>query len=619
MSPLSLSRSVRLALWLGATAFVLAAFGLSCWRWWTFQYQTFDLAFYIQALRDALHGEWDVSLLGVPLLGNHAEPIVFLFLPLFALCPHPMLLPALQVLAVATMAFTGRRIARRLGLSEAAAVALGVATLLAPASGYLAAHEFHPEALSAPLLLLLYEARQAGRPRLYLTWFLLTLACKENIALLLVGWCVVHGWLDRARGRAWLWRWDIAPGLAAALWLGLYATWLSPHLNGGRVDYGNLYSELGDSSRDALVKAFTEPHRIRDALWRGVSQGDLVWGMLASSAGLLLQHLLSWRASEWVIDFHYAAPLVPLFWLAAAECAARWRRREVLAFAPAVACLILQPLIGPIREIAPEFLNAHSLIWNRRWKARLVEKIAAHPSLSVVCGMPYLSHLAARPQLHSLHLVLKGLRTLSLRPYTPDYVPDLVLLDFADATTFSKVSGYYHPPGGIVGYPLDSSDELLNRFLGQRQWAALSMNAVTVLRALPTPAAESQLAPPPGGATLSPGMQLRACGLQKPAGPHGPLALTMEWKWTEPRKIVPWVKLRFMAGSTGFAIILGMCDPAATNGLSREQREILIPPWAPNGRYQVTAEFYDQIRLLWGKGEISPKFGEVPLGEVELH
>ena len=62
------------------------------------------------------------------------------------------------------------------------------------------------------------------------------------------------------------------------------------------------------------------------ALWHGLTGGDLAWGLLVPflllpvlrprwlimSAPIFLQHLLSWRQSEWSMHYHYAAPLLPL-------------------------------------------------------------------------------------------------------------------------------------------------------------------------------------------------------------------------------------------------------------------------------------------------------------------
>src|ERR1700727_225829 len=81
LRPSGPDRTVRRVLVWTALVFSALAFTVSWWHWWTFQYGTFDLAFYVQALWLALRGKWMVSLLNVPLMGNHAEPIVFLIAP----------------------------------------------------------------------------------------------------------------------------------------------------------------------------------------------------------------------------------------------------------------------------------------------------------------------------------------------------------------------------------------------------------------------------------------------------------------------------------------------------------------------------------------------------------
>src|SRR5436305_14947287 len=59
-------------------------------RWADFQYRSFDLAYYVQAIWQLIHGRFDVSVDNVPLLRNHVEPIVFLFAPLLVIFRHRM-------------------------------------------------------------------------------------------------------------------------------------------------------------------------------------------------------------------------------------------------------------------------------------------------------------------------------------------------------------------------------------------------------------------------------------------------------------------------------------------------------------------------------------------------
>src|SRR5437667_7850548 len=76
-------------------------------RWANFEYRTFDLAYYVQAIWQLVHGRFQVSVENVPLLGNHVEPIVFLFAPLFAIFRHPMLFVGVQNAALAMMGPVG--------------------------------------------------------------------------------------------------------------------------------------------------------------------------------------------------------------------------------------------------------------------------------------------------------------------------------------------------------------------------------------------------------------------------------------------------------------------------------------------------------------------------------
>src|ERR1700692_4750615 len=82
-------------------------------RWANFEYRTFDLAYYVQAIWQLVHGRFQVSVENVPLLRNHCEPLCFLFAPLFAVFRHPMLFVVAQNAALATMGPIGYSIARR--------------------------------------------------------------------------------------------------------------------------------------------------------------------------------------------------------------------------------------------------------------------------------------------------------------------------------------------------------------------------------------------------------------------------------------------------------------------------------------------------------------------------
>ena len=132
------------------------------------------------------------------------------------------------------------------------------------------------------------------------------------------------------------------------------------------------------------------------------------WLLIASP--ILLQHLLSWRSSEWTIYFHYAAPLLPLVWIGLAEGTAkieRWTPLPVLVrrsfpFLVIAACLAAQLFLGPARDIAATTVRWFKEEPARARKQAFISQIP--PEASVLAPLPYLSHLAMREDLHSLAL-----------------------------------------------------------------------------------------------------------------------------------------------------------------------------------------------------------------------
>ena len=615
-------------------------------RWANFEYRTFDLAYYVQSLWQLIHGRFQVSVLGAPLLGNHVEPIVFLIAPLFLLFRHPLVFVVVQNAALASMGPVAFSIGQRLGLDRKTALLLGGAVLITPATGYIALHEFHPEAFAAPFLLLMLQARLRGSLHAHWGWLIAVLACKENMALLITAYCAIHVVLERKRPLAELRRWYLWPMALSILWFLICTKLITPALNSGRIDYLALYDRLGDSAGNILLKAITQPQRILGALSQSLSHGNLLWALLFPflalplmrprwlliGAPILLQHLLSWRSSEWTIYFHYAAPLLPLFWIALAEGAAeidRWTPvpvRRSLPFLVIAACLIAQVFLGPAGGIAATTANWFSGEQTRARKRAFISQISAEAS--VLAPLPYLSHLAMRENLYSLHYVLKGLKTLSRSTYSPPPPTDFVLIDYDDSATFDAVAGYYHPTMKMVdGRVIPSSDRLLHEFLQRCSWTARASDELTLLR--PGKPAEELPSSTPisrgmvemaAGTTLT-GITKSADELTEPG-----LEIKMSWTFREPREVFPWMFLKLTPRDhrNGIIISRGLCAPEATNGPYQESWHISGSGRIPEGDYGVEAFFVDNAKRVWATKSDQPDapapvpLASVPLGELRV-
>jgi uncharacterized membrane protein len=630
----------------------LGFFAVSTWasyaRWANFEYRTFDLAYYVQAIWQLIHGRFQVAVEGVPLLGNHVEPIVLLIAPLFLLCRHPLIFVLVQNAALASMGPVAFSIGRLLGLDRKTALLLGGAVLITPAAGYIALHEFHPEAFTAPFLLLMFQARLRCSLRSHWGWLIAVLACKENMALLITAYCAVHVVLERKRPLSELRAWYLWPMAVSVVWFLACTKLITPTLNSGSIDYLALYDRLGTSAGDILLKAITQPQQILGALFESLTHGNLVWALLLPFLGvplmrprwmlvaapILLQHLLSWRSSEWTIYFHYAAPLLPLFWIALAEGTAQMNRwtpvpvpiRRSLPFLVIAACIAAQILLGPASSVAATTANWFSGEQTRARKQAVITQIP--PEASILAPLPYLSHLAMRENLHSLHYVLKGLKTLSRSTYSPPPPTDFVLIDYEDSATFDAVAGYYHPAMKTIdGRVISSSDRLLHEFLQRCAWTVRASDELTLLRQGQSEGTFPS-SPPSSGGTVVMGAGTALTGIVKSANEltDEGLEIKMSWTFQEPREVFPWMFLKLTPRDHRNAIIIsrGLCAPEATSGPYGESWHISPSERIPEGDYGVEVLFVDNTRRVWAAKSGQPDVPApllsppVPLGELRV-
>jgi uncharacterized membrane protein len=611
-------------------------------HWANFEYRTFDLAFYVQSLSQLLHGRFNVSVLGVPLLGNHVEPIVFLILPIFFFFRHPMVLVIVQNLALSATAPLAFACSLRFGLSRLSSLLFAIALLLTPATGYVALHEFHPEALTPLCILLMIDARLRGSLGVYWMAVVALLACKENMALLVAAYCAVHLFLERKRAFSQLRRWYLWPFVLSIFWFALCAKVITPALNSGGIDYMALYDRLGQSVGDIVINSVTDPRRIFNALGQSLRNGNLLWAMLLPYLGLsllrprwlliaapvLLQHLLSWRSSEWQIYFHYGAPLIPLFWIAmvqgvtgiAESNRVSARLQAAIPILVVGCCVVAQILLGPVGSVASSFVEWSTERPVRARKLAFINRIS--PSASVVAPLPYLSHLAMREKLYSLHFILKGLKTLSRSDYQPPPPTDFVLIDYDDSATFDPSAGYYHPMMKTVDdRVIPSSDRLLHDFLKRAAWTVISSNELTLFEmARVAPEAPALIAPLGIPVVIDSHTTLNAISKSADVLSPSGLTITMNWSFDDQREMFPWMVLRLtpQGGGRAFTISHGLCSPEKSGGEHVENWRVIPRSNIPEGNYNADAVFVDYPRILWQEKPRTSLQSSAPAARVSL-
>jgi hypothetical protein len=314
------------------------------------------------------------------------------------------------------------------------------------------------------------------------------------------------------------------------------------------------------------------------------------WLLIASP--LLLQHLLSWRSSEWSLGAHYPAPFIPLFWIAATEALRRLRAPQAVAFAVLAACALAHVRFGPARELIAEVPGLGAKLEEREWKAQMLASIP--PDASVTAVQPFLSHLAKREHLYSLHHVLKGLKTLSKEPYAPP-LTDVVAIDYGDLSTFSTVAGFYHPPSRPdAEHFVASSDRLLHEFLRQQRWRVQARNELAIFsRGEPLPAFEPNTPPVPFDA------QTTLLNMQIPKGRPGVMQLRLAWEFGPERQRFPWLMLVLSDGRQLYSFLKGACAPEAGAVRYYEDWTVVFPSWLHAGTYEMFALFFDSNEAAW--------------------
>ena len=306
-----------------------------------FQSGRADLGSMVQAIWNTVHGHvlGTTTAAGseVSRLGIHVDPLLILVAPLFWIWSSPLLLPIVQVLAVASGALPVFWLARKhLGSSRPAAN-FAFAYLLYPATQFNAftiAAGFHPLSLAVPLVL--YALWFLDEDRLVAFSILALLASTTNEEVPLAVGCLGI-WYAVRKGRRLFGLGVFAAGLAVTVFDFL---WVIPHFSRSGADpFSGRYRAVGGTPGGMAHKLATDPMAFVHAVATGHKAVFLVL-MLFPFLGLwLLEPLLFFGAvpalvinllSSWgnqtSIGYEDTAAIVPFVVAASVLGTARLKR-----------------------------------------------------------------------------------------------------------------------------------------------------------------------------------------------------------------------------------------------------------------------------------------------------
>jgi uncharacterized membrane protein len=439
----------RLALTLGVLAYT-ACMGTVCLvKLFHFGYDDFDLAHHTQSLYAILRGSGFSSILGIPFMGNHFVPILYLIAPLYLLLPSPALLLLLQAAGLGLGAVPLFRIARR-ALNARWGLGFAFAYLVYPPLILLNLFEFHPVVFAVPLVLCVVDALHAGRFVPFLGWIGLLLACQENLALIVAA-VGVYAAVAGRRGK-----WIGVPLALGAAWFLVVVGVIMPPLNNNTIQFDRIYGHLGASLPDVLTTLLRHPAAALAASWH---PGKLLfWHNLLMPVGylsvlnpagwiavlpVLAQRFLSTRTSEMQLIYHYHAEFVPFVFVTAVFGARRLLRARRLVRLYAAAALGLMPLAGWFALDVPRALHG-AVAPDQALPERALHGILdAIPECDAVAAtFQFLPALSGRADLHAMHHLTYGLYTLSDKRYPVPARLDWMVLNTMDRMTFQSLPFY---------------------------------------------------------------------------------------------------------------------------------------------------------------------------------
>jgi len=420
-----------------ASAFFFAVAWL---RYATYHGAAYDLAFFDQVAWNGARGNGlHSSFLAYPFLGEHFEPALYLFAPLYRLHATPLWLLGAQSLALGVAVVPLWALARWWLGGGARPAIVCAAYLLQVGIARAAGFDFHTEALAVPFVFLALLGAARGD-----TWLLLLAGAapmlgKEDGALVTLGIAVIALVVHRRRAAIVLGGVAIAGGAVVVLAV-------MPHLRGGAPgDLVARYAYLGDTTGAVLGHLVTEP-----GTWLGhlvsAPAGPALLIALAAVGFLpllrpvallaclpaLLLPLLAADTYQGGLRLHYGLQATSLL-----VCAAMlgWQRRPT-ALAPAAMLtgalatwLALSPLPGGHR---PDAVQLAGIDRGAHIDA-LLARIPADASVAATGDL--LTHLAERPR---------------IAEFPNRLATDWVAIDSrADLSAQSRAAGYAQAAGQL--------------------------------------------------------------------------------------------------------------------------------------------------------------------------
>ena len=309
----------------GVAAYAVLFSFITVTRHWALRTHALDLGYYVQELWNMSQGRGPyVSLPEMHGWGDHFSPTLYLLVPLFALFPGPVVLLIAQSAALGLGAIPVFALARRRLGCEPAAAGFALLYLLSPMLHGANIRDFHIAAFAIPLLLAAVYCFETGRTGWFIAAVILTLGCREDAALAVIG---LGLWIALVR-RRWMWGLALAAGSLGLLFFDI--KFLMPSFRGEPYPHLWRYAHLGGSLGEIILTMLLHPLKTLGVMVSGEKVSYVFtflahlgflpllapWELIPALPGLA-QNLLSRDPVLFSYRTQYTSFVLPFFVLAA--------------------------------------------------------------------------------------------------------------------------------------------------------------------------------------------------------------------------------------------------------------------------------------------------------------
>ncbi len=293
----------------------------------------YDLGIYDHGIWLLGEGRQFLTVRGIRFFGHHWNPATIIYVPFYKFGAGPNLLNVSQAVAVGSAAIPVFYATKKISKNAWIGLALAIAYLGHPSSGWLIQELFHPETMAIPFVLAAWAFAEHEKWRLYGLAVLGALLWKEDIALAVALLGPVLLWNKHRKYAVWTFVGSVAYFLLAT-------KLIIPAFLGRNVFYEDFYGELGGSMSELVINAILHPTRVIKVLREHQAETYAhsilrpfgYVGLLSPTTLLIglpqyLANLLNNLGFIWDPRFHYVAmPLVSSTMAAARAIAQRTKK-----------------------------------------------------------------------------------------------------------------------------------------------------------------------------------------------------------------------------------------------------------------------------------------------------